>query len=130
MHWGPLFDLIVQNLCMFRVKKTSSQIKIYHTAHYTIQIHCTQHYTYTLHTALHTAPPAQASVVGEGDRIEGGAGQNQGKLEGTCNLPLPSPLFPNLSPSLEVIRDEGLELMANKRKWRVDPGWFGLQDAK
>ena len=30
----------------------------------------------------------------------------------------------------KVIRDEGLELMNQRRKWRVDPGWVGLPDSR
>ena len=30
----------------------------------------------------------------------------------------------------KVIRDEGLELMKQRRKWRVDPGWVGLPDSR
>ena len=30
----------------------------------------------------------------------------------------------------KIIRDEGLELMKQRKRWRVDPGWVGLPDSK
>jgi len=30
----------------------------------------------------------------------------------------------------KVIRDEGLELMKQRKRWRVDPGWVGLPDSR
>ena len=30
----------------------------------------------------------------------------------------------------KVIRDEGLELMKQRKRWMVDPGWVGLPDSR
>jgi len=30
----------------------------------------------------------------------------------------------------KVLRDEGLELMKERKKWKVDPGWVGLRDSR
>ena len=30
----------------------------------------------------------------------------------------------------QVIRDEGLELMKQKRLWSVDPGWRGMENSR